>query len=338
MIKVKLTNWNQGRNNSTFRPFLIHAPHFNNIGVQFVEKGSYDFEFIGMEDFLDKKIPLNDSIQKGIENLSNKEGNYYMFDGSDSTSLMAAYEVFKNSQAQYLFKTAKLTQKQYNQPTAFNKWFFGKGSDLDLAYNIPDEVYKRIKLTGWNLGYYNPHYLNFDNSNLERNIDVCAIYQGFHPENYDHKVQNDIFYTKHRTSAWDVLETIKGIIYEKDKRPFPEFAEVMRRSKCTLSPYGMGEVCFRDFEIIQFGSVMIKPDMSNVITHPNIYIPYETYIPCALDWSDLAEKIQWVKDNPRKCSEIVSNAREQLKNQYTLENLLIYWYNMIKTFNGVEVQ
>ena len=338
MIKVKLTNWDQGRNNPTFRPFLIYAQQFNNIGVQFVENGSYDFEFIGMEDFLDKKIPLNDSIQKGIENLSKIEGNYYMFDGSDSTSLMAAYEVFEKSNAQYLFKTAKLTQEQYTHPMAFNKWFFGKGSDLDLAYDISNEVYERIKLTGWNLGYYNPNYLNFDNSNLKRDIDVCAIYQGFHPENYDHKVRNDVFYTNHRTTAWDVLENIKGITYEKDKKPFPEFAKIMRRSKCTLSPYGMGEICFRDFEIIQFGSVMIKPNMSNVITHPNIYIPYETYVPCALDWSDLAEKIQWVKDNPKKCAEITSNAREQLKNQYTLENLLIYWYNMIKTFNGVEVQ
>ena len=144
-------------------------------------------------------------------------------------------------------------------------------------------------------------------------------------------------YTNHRTSAWKVLENSKGITYEKDKRPFPEFADVMRRSKCTLSPFGMGELCFRDFEIIQFGSVMIKPDMSQVITHPNIYIPYETYIPCALDWSDLIEKIEWVKSNPNKCKEIVENARQLVKKSYTIENLLVYWHKMISTFEGVTV-
>ena len=46
-------------------------------------------------------------------------------------------------------------------------------------------------------------------------------------------------------------------------------------------------------KIFNLEKTMIKPDMSNVITHPNIYIPYETYIPCALDWSDLIEKIDY---------------------------------------------
>jgi len=145
-------------------------------------------------------------------------------------------------------------------------------------------------------------------------------------------------YTNHRISAWKILESSTGISYEKDKRPFPEFADVMRRSKCTLSPYGMGELCFRDFEIIQFGSVMIKPDMSNVITYPNIYIPYETYIPCALDWSDLIEKIEWVKSNPDKCKQITENAKQIVQKSLTIDNLLLYWYDMIKTFKGVSIE
>ena len=336
MIKIKLNNWNKGRNNHTFRPFLIYAQQFTDIGVQFVEDGSYDYEFIGMADFINKKVSLQESIDTGVDYLANKTGDYFLFDGSDSTSLMGAYEVFKESNAHYLFKAAKTTQEQYRIPSAFNKWFFGNGSDLDLAYDIPDDLYDRIKLTGWNFGYYNPAYLNFDNANLARDIDVCAIYQGFHKENGDHGVRNDLMYTSHRTLAWDVLESSSGISYEKDKRPFPEFADIMRRSKCTLSPYGMGELCFRDFEIIQFGSVLIKPDMSNILTTPNMYIPYETYIPCALDYSDLIEKIEWVKDCPSKSKEIAFNARQLMKKTYTIENLLLYWYDMIKTFNGVD--
>jgi len=337
MIKIKLNNWNKGRNNHTFRPFLIYAQQFNEIGVQFVEEGSYDYEFIGMADFLDKSIPLQDSIDMGIEYLSKKTGDYYLFDGSDSTSLMAAYEVFIESNAQYLFKTAKTTQEQYSIPTAFNKWFFGNNSGLDLAYDIPDNIYDRIKLTGWNFGYWNPNYLNFDNSNLQRDIDVCAIYQGYHKENDDHGTRNDIMYINHRTKPWDVLNAVKGISFETEKRPFQEFVNIMKRSKCTLSPYGMGELCFRDFEIIQFGSAMIKPDMSKVITHPNIYVPYETYIPCALDWSDLQDKIEWVKTNPIQCKQITENAREIVKSSFTIEKLLLYWYDMILTFKGIVV-
>jgi hypothetical protein len=337
MIKIKLTNWNKGRNNHTFRPFLLYGQYFNEIGIQFIEDGSYDFEFVGMEDFLDKNKPLNQSIEDGLESLSKITGDYFLFDGSDSTSLMASYEVFEKANAIYLFKSAKTTQKQYAKPSAFNKWFFGSGSDLDLSYTISDDIYDRIKLTGWNFGYYNPGYLNFDNANLQRDIDVCAIYQGFHKESYDHNTRNDLMYTKHRTGAWKVLEESSNISYEKDKRPFPEFANIMRRSKATLSPFGMGEPCFRDFEIFQFGSVMIKPDMSRVITHPNVYIPYETYVPCALDWSDLTEKIEWVKDNPKQCQEITENARRVMKESYAIENLLMHWYNTVSTFKGIEI-
>ena len=220
--------------------------------------------------------------------------------------------------------------------TLLNKWWFGNGSGLDLAYDIPDDIYSRIKLTGWNFGYFNPNYLNFDKANLSRDIDLCAIYQGFHPDCSDHGERNDLYYTEHRSGAWKVLETTKGISYEKDKRPYPEFVDVMRKSKCTLSPYGMGEPCFRDFEIIQFGSVMIKPDMGNIITKPNIYIPYETYIPCAIDWSDLPEKIQWVKDNPIICRDIVQNARQLMRESYTVENLLMHWYEIFSQLDNIE--
>jgi hypothetical protein len=105
----------------------------------------------------------------------------------------------------------------------------------------------------------------------------------------------------------------------------------------SLSPFGMGEVCFRDFEIIQFGSIMIKPNMEKVITYPNIYIPYETYVPCNADWSNLNEQIQYVLDNYNECKDIAENARQIMKKSFTIENLLLYWYNMIKTFDGVTV-
>lgn len=334
MIKIKLTNWNKGRNQNTFRPLVMYAQEFAQVGIVFVEDGSYDIEFVGMADFLNKRISLEQSIEEGLANLQSKTGEYYLFDGSDSTSLMAAYEVFSQSSAKFLFKTALTTQEQYKQPSAFNKWFFGQDSDLNLSYDIPDDIFSRIKLCGWNHGYHHHlyqvgSYLNFSDSNYTRDVDLCAIYQGVHVENTDHLVRNDLCYTKHRTTAWDILKKTQGIVYEIDKRPYPDFINVMQRSKASLSPFGMGEICFRDFEIIQFGSVMIKPDMGLVRTEPNIYIPYETYIPCKLDYSDLPEKIQWVKDNPEECKRIVETARKIMKQSYSIENLVLYWYNML---------
>ena len=167
MIKIKLNNWQQGRNQNTFRIFLMYTKYFNDIGIQFVEDGSYDFEFIGMHDFINKKIPLQESIEYGLETLSKKSGDYYLFDGSDSTSLMGAYEVFIQSRAKYLFKSAILEREEYATPSAFNKWFFGNGSDLDLSYDISEKIYNRIKLSGWNLGYYNDYVGTIDIHTLD---------------------------------------------------------------------------------------------------------------------------------------------------------------------------
>ena len=114
MIKIKLSNWNKGRNEPTFRPLLIHQHLFPQVGIQFVIDGSYDIEFIGMNDFINKNISLNDSIKYGIECVQNKSGNYFLFDGSDSTSIMGAYEVFQQSNALYLFKSRNIRRRKFN--------------------------------------------------------------------------------------------------------------------------------------------------------------------------------------------------------------------------------
>ena len=67
MIKIKISNIEKGRNEMTFRPLLFNIKYFSEIGIQFVREGSYDFEFIGMADFINKKIPLEDSIKYGLE-------------------------------------------------------------------------------------------------------------------------------------------------------------------------------------------------------------------------------------------------------------------------------
>ena len=69
--------------------------------------------------------------------------------------------------------------------------------------------------------------------------------------------------------------------------PKTQFLRLMADSKIALSPFGMGEICFRDFELMQFGTIMVKPSMEHLQTLPNPYIPGVTYIPVEHDWSDL---------------------------------------------------
>ena len=48
-----------------------------------------------------------------------------------------------------------------------------------------------------------------------------------------------------------------------------------------LSPFGWGEVCYRDFESVLFGKLLIKPSMSHIQTWPNIYTDNTCYL---FDW------------------------------------------------------
>ena len=168
----------------------------------------------------------------GLENLSKITGDYFLFDGSDSTSLMGAYEVFDKSNAMYLFKNQLLSREDYKTPTAFNKWFFGSGSDLDLGYDISKEKWDRIKLSGWNLGSLLPHYRKFQTINNNKDIDMCAIYSAKHGYSEEHKLRNDLFYTKHREGAWNTLNDMKNKYdIRTAKLPFEEYIKVLYNSK-----------------------------------------------------------------------------------------------------------
>mgnify|MGYP005751213833 CR=1 FL=1 len=81
-----------------------------------------------------------------------------------------------------------------------------------------------------------------------------------------------------------------------------------------LSPFGWGEVCFRDFEAILNGALLIKPNMDIIETWPNIYLSSKTYIP--IDWNgdNLIETIDYVTSNITTYQDIVETAREEYRN------------------------
>ena len=336
MIKVKILNHTFDRNEPTFRPLtFIRDMLYADYSIELTTSDDFDYMFIGMSDFLDKEKPLHESIDWGLENLSKVTGDYFLFDGSDSTSLMGAYEVFKQSDAKYLFKNQLLNRGDYKKPTAFNKWFFGNGSDLDLGYDIPKDEWNRIKLSGYNLGYLLPQYRDFQPINKNKNIDVCAIYQAKHNYSEDHGTRNDLLYTNHRTAAWDKLDS-KFLDVRKDKLPYQEYINVLYNSKIAISPFGMGELCFRDFECMQFGTIFIKPSMSIVNTIPNIYENNETYVSVNYDWSDLNEKVDYILSNFDSLNEKINhNIREKFLKEYSYESLCLYYYNLFRKLDGI---
>ena len=69
-----------------------------------------------------------------------------------------------------------------------------------------------------------------------------------------------------------------------------KYMEYMRNSKIAISPWGWGEACYRDYEAILSGCLLIKPNTDFVMSSCNIFEQKER-IWTMPDFSDLSAKI-----------------------------------------------
>jgi hypothetical protein len=87
----------------------------------------------------------------------------------------------------------------------------------------------------------------------------------------------------------------------------------MLRARVCVSPFGFGEICWRDFEAVICGCVLVKPDMSHVETEPDIFLPDETYVPVRWDYADLEQTLRELLADPVRCERIRRRAYAALR-------------------------
>jgi hypothetical protein len=139
-------------------------------------------------------------------------------------------------------------------------------------------------------------------SNLASDRNILALYKAIHRHSLVGPRENDIVFRGSIPSNWmsylrrDIEPALRRLgqhyrIMITD-RPVPpdEYYQEMRSSKICISPFGYGEICWRDFEAILCGCLLIKPDMGHIETNPDVFKPYRTYVPVRWDYSDLEEK------------------------------------------------
>ena len=114
----------------------------------------------------------------------------------------------------------------------------------------------------------------------------------------------------HRQRAIDNLKELRNKNVKLGK-PISKSAYLreLENSRTLVSPFGHGEVCYRDFEAFISGSCLIKPNMNHLKTFPDIYKPWETFIPVEWDFSDLHKILKDPKHNHTKFSDIASKGQ-----------------------------
>jgi hypothetical protein len=97
-------------------------------------------------------------------------------------------------------------------------------------------------------------------------------------------------------------------LFLTEKVPLREYNRELRKVAATISPFGWGEVCFRDFEAVFNRSVLVKPSLDRVETWPDIYRAGETYVSVSWNAEDLVQKVSEVIEDSTKCRRITDNA------------------------------
>ena len=109
------------------------------------------------------------------------------------------------------------------------------------------------------------------------------------------------------------IEKLKSRVIETEPISHKEYLKELRSSMISVSPFGYGEICYRDFEIILAGALLFKPSMEHLKTYPDVYVKNQTYIPFEWDFKDFGRKIDDLIDSPETIKEISSAAMDRYK-------------------------
>ena len=341
MIKIKLYELDKHRNECTFRPYLWAQNILKEVGIEFTQGNSYDFAWVAQASFLNKKVPLEESIDNGLEFLSQITGDYMLLDGQDSTSLIGAYEVFKESDALLLLKNSLLKDRSlYKQGSVLGRHYWGPG---DYKLEDFDQYSDKIVLSGVN--WLSTHWAGINvqwyDYSSPKQYDVSAMFGYPTPLNHEHGFIQSEPYNNFRKPLINIIEKSNHKIAKLDKGvrvSQQEYYHRLANSKIILAPFGYGEMAPRDLEAAMFGAVLIKPDMSYIDTNPNPFINGETYISCKHDYSDLEGKIEELLGDNKKCHYIIENARKKFKELYTPENIALGVYDIFKNTDKITTE
>lgn len=101
------------------------------------------------------------------------------------------------------------------------------------------------------------------------------------------------WYEAMRKHAEDAARSLDHVRLTPSGRiPKSAFLTELRHSKLCWSPFGYGELCWRDLEAFMTGAVLVKPNMGHLLTMPDLYRPGETYLSVKWDFSDLEEVVR----------------------------------------------
>lgn len=350
-INILSSNFKYPNVRSFLFPLIKFHKYFKGKGLDFVfnPKGNItdcDVIFIESNYYGKRWINEEEVILEEIINFRKKIGKVIYFDTSDSTSLLnpnVISHVDKYCKGQIL--------KDRNQ---YKKRFYGNRVFTDFCkknYQITDnkatysealKTKKEIEKINifWNSSISNYSILGKIMNEVYEYIPLQQIL--FLPKRKKNGIKDrEIFFRMNMeytrmTVQWHRVQAEKSLKLRKQFSRiniFQYFYE-LSKSKVCISPFGWGEINYRDFETFLCGTLLIKPDMRHLKTWPNLYrdgIDVITY-----NWScdDLYDKVSKIIQNYNEFKHIAMDAQVNyinfLQSESLKEKLWIRLKNLIE--------
>ena len=227
-----------------------------------------------------------------------------------------------------MLKDLSLYKKEYYSETLYGDYYhkkFGVRDSVEtVSKPLTDAQIAKLKLA-WNIGIGQYPKERIRRALCTRigdagNLDLMTLFLG-HPKNYHAAKRRTSLVCPMRFRAEDEPKTLnyqrmlfsvigksRPDLFVFGKLNLDEYNRELRNSKLTFGSFGLGEICFRDFEAIINYSLLLKPDMDHLATWPDVYQKDITYVPLKWDGSDFIERIEYWQHADE--TEITKNAYE----------------------------
>lgn len=133
----------------------------------------------------------------------------------------------------------------------------------------------------------------------------------------------------HRQRAVDAINALSDLnVYAEildERMPRSQYLEIMRKSRITVSPWGFGEFCVRDYEAYMLGSMLVKPQSGFIYDWGNNYRDWETYFPCDWNFESLAKVINIILTRWDYFYDVRLANRRRLERYQTLDVQISAW-------------
>jgi len=160
---------------------------------------------------------------------------------------------------------------------------------------------------------------------LPENKKIDIMCRATIPDDWLYHLRKDI------TPKLHTLSTSYRVLTPETRVPLRRYYEELRQSKICVSPFGYGELCYRDFEAVLCGAMLVKPDMDHVRTHPDIFEAGKTYVPVRWDFDDLEETCHYYLSHDEERERIVRRSYDLLADYFDSSRFVFDFGIMLKT-------